>query len=278
MTKRRPEPFGRYDMQLPFEAVSFDLGAFDKLLQSHGVVIEIYSAMMCPLGSHDPDDIYGHLGHTECSNGFIYSKEGEAEGCFVGNSSTPNFQGYGISDESTAQMTVKRFYDCPENKPVLIGHYYRIYLKDCAVPVVNSEILEAHQSGVDRLSYPAIEVQRLKDARGQDYEQGRDFDVKNGMIHWHPGKGPGYDTVLGRGIPYSVHYSYRPFYYVKYMPHEIRVTKDVDPSTGEVSLVRAPYQLMLQREWAFHAEERVKREKGSDRDVAEPRSGSFGPR
>lgn len=275
---KRPEFYPRHDLHLPFEAVSFDMAAFDNLVSSHGVTIEIYSAMICPLGSHDPDDIYGHLGHTDCSNGFIYTKEGEVEASFLGNSSTPNFQGYGISDEATAQMSVKRFYDCPKDKPVLIGHYYRIYLKDCAVPVVNSEIIESHQSGVDRCSYPIIDVQRIKDARGQDYQEGVDFEVKDGLIYWKPNKGPGYDTIQHRGVPFSVHYTYRPFYYVKYLPHEIRVTKDVDPATGEVSLVRGPYQLMLQREWAFHAEERVKREKSSDRDVPVPRDGSFGPR
>jgi hypothetical protein len=275
---KKPEPFSRHDLSLPFEAVSFDMPAFDKLIASHAVTIEIYSAMICPLGSHDPNDVYGHLGHTDCSNGFIYTKEGEVEASFLNNTSAPNFQGYGISDEASAQMSVKRFYDCPENKPVLIGHYYRVYLKDCSVTVVNSEVVEAHQSGVDRLSYPAIAVQRLMDARGKLYTEGADFEVRNGLIYWNENRGPGYDTVQGRGVPFSVHYTYRPFYYVKYMPHEIRVTKDVDPITGEVNLVRAPYYLMLQREWAFHAEERVKREKASDRDVPIPRDGGFGPR
>ena len=275
---KNPETFSRHDMSLPFQAVSFDIEAFDSLISSHGVTVEIYSAMICPLGSKDATDVYSHMGHSECSNGFLYAKDGEVEGAFLGNSSQPDFKGPGISDDATATMTVKRFYDCPAGKPVLVGHYYRVYIKDCPVVVTNSEIVEHHQSGIDRLSYPAVDIQRLMDARGQEYTEGKDFEVVAGLIHWHPNKGPGYDTKVGRGVPFSVHYTYLPFYYVKYMPHEVRVTKDVDPATGEVSLQRVQYQLSLQREWAFHSQERAAREKRSDRDVAAPRSGSFGPR
>jgi hypothetical protein len=275
---KRPDNFPRYDMNLPFEAVSFDIEAFDKLIASHAVTIEVYSAMICPLGSRDADDVHSHMGHSQCSNGFIYTKEGEVEAAFHGNESRPNFQGYGISDESTARMTIKRFYDCPRDKPVLIGHYYRIYIKDCPVSVTNSEVIEHHQSGVDRLSYPIVAVQRIMDARGQEYQEGRDFVVDAGLLRWLPNKGPGYDTKLGRGVPFSIHYTYKPFYYVKHIPHEVRVTKDIDPATGEVALQRVQYELIVQREWAFHNEGRKEREKATDRDVPAPRSGSFGPR
>lgn len=278
MTKRRPENFPRYDMQIPFSAVSFDMEAIDNLVASHAVTVEIYSAMICPLGQKDVDDVYSHMNHSECSNGFIYTKEGEVEGVFLGNSSQPGFTGSGIEDDAHAMMSVRRFYDCPAEKPVLVGHYYRVYIKDCPVVVVNSELVEHHQSGVDRCSYPVVQVQRLMDARGVEYKLGHDFAIDGGLIRWHPNKGPGYDTKVGRGVPFSVHYTYLPFYYVKNMPHEVRVTKDVDPATGEVGLIKANYQLHLQREWAFHSEERTRREKASDRDVPAPRSGSFGPR
>jgi hypothetical protein len=275
---KRPEGFSRHDIQLPFQAVSFDVEAFDQLISSHGVTVEIYSATICPLGSRDPDDAHSHMGHHECSNGFIYTFCGEVEASFLGNTSSPNFQGYGISDEASASMTVKRFYDCPAGKPVLIGHYYRLYIKDNPVVVTNSEIIEHHQSGTDRLSYPLVEVQNVIDARGRTYSEGADFCVEEGLLKWYPNKGPGYDTKLGRGIPFSIHYTYKPFYYVKHIPHEVRVTKDVDPMTGEVSLQRVQYQLLLEREWAFHDQNRKPREKSSDRDVPEPRSGGFSPR
>lgn len=276
--KRAPEAFPRNDMNLPFSAVSFDMEAFDSLIASHGVTIEVYSAMMCPLGSTDADDAHSHMGHSECSGGFLYKKEGEVEASFLGNSSKPDFQGYGISDDSMASMTVKRYYDCPAGKPVLLGHYFRVYIKNCPVVVTNSEILEHHQSGIDRCSYPIVSVQRLMDARGVEYSEGTDFTVSGGLLRWNPNKGPGYDTKLGRGVPFAISFTYLPFYYIKQLPHEVRVTKDVDPSTGEVSLVKAPYQLVLQREWAFHDQGRQARDKSSDRDVPAPRSGSFGPR
>lgn len=270
------EDFPRHDLSLPFEAVSFDIEAFDKLAVSHGVLVEVYSAMMCPIGLRDPHDARGHLDHSECSNGFIYTKEGEVEASFSGNSSQPNFQGYGISDDSTAVVTFERFYTC--GKPVQLGHYYRVYIKNCPVDVTNSEKIEHHPSGIDRLAYPAVSVQHLMDSRGQRYAVGTDFDVKDGLIHWRPGRSPGRDTVLNRGIVISVHYTYRPFYYIKSLPHEIRVSKDVDPLTHEVKIKRMQYQAVLQREWVFEEQERTRREKDSDRDVPAPRSGSFGPR
>ena len=67
------EDFPRHDLELPFTAVSFDIEAFDKLAKSHGVLVEVYSAMMCPIGLRDAHDARGHLDHSECSNGFIYT-------------------------------------------------------------------------------------------------------------------------------------------------------------------------------------------------------------
>jgi hypothetical protein len=284
---RQKEP-PRYDMELPREDVSFDVEAFDSLIRSHGVVLEHYAATLCPIGIQDMDDMRTHLNHSECSNGFIYDKIGEVEGWINSNGSSPQWEAYGIQDGSSVTLTLPRFYDQRFDGhacecPIMVQHYDRFYLRDIQVTVVNSQRFEHNQTGIDRMAYPVVAVQSLIDSSGKRYHEGVDFDVIDGLIKWKPMKSPGYDPGggldgTGTGVVCSIRYSYRPYYYVERLLHEVRVSKDTNPYTGEVTLVRMPYQILLRREWSFENEERVARDKPSDRDVPAPRSGGFGPR
>ena len=271
----------RHQFAFPEENIGFDMERFDTLLSGQGVEVEIFSATICPLDAATPDDSR-HLGHSQCSNGFLYRCEGRVLAAFVGNSGNPNFEGYGIERDAVAYLTVPRFYAQPDGKPVVIGHYYRIYLADCETPVVNSQKVERSATGIDRLAYPALEIMRLVDSRGIEYTQGVEYNLVNGDIQWVPGKSPGFNVDLNKGEVYAVNYSYKPFFYVKHIPHEIRVTRTIDETTGEENLVRAPYQLVLEREWAFHNENRTPSGQGgapaTQRALPQPRSGGFGPR
>lgn len=268
--------------------MSFDVDAFDSLIRSHGVVLEHWAATLCPIGIQDMDDMRSHFNHSECSNGFIYEKVGEVEGWIHSNGSNPKWEPYGIQDGSTVYLTLPRHYEKrfdgqPCELPIMVQHYDRVYLRDAQVTVLNSQRFEHHQSGIDRLAYPAVKVFSLMDSYGKKYRAGVDFDVIDGLIKWYPNKSPGYNPGggldgSGSGIVCSVRYSYRPYYYVQQIVHEVRVSKDVNPYTGEESLIRMPYEILLRREYAFENEERVAREKSSDRDVPSPRSGGFGPR
>ncbi len=234
------------------------------------------------------DDMRSHLSHSTCSNGFIYDKVGEVEGWIHSNSSNPDWRAYGIVDGSGIMLTLPRFYDkrfdghsC--DCQIMIQHYDRFYIRDLEVTVLNSQRFEHSQTGIDRLAYPVVGIMSLIDSSGKKYIQGIDFEVVDGLIKWYPMKSPGYDAGggldgTGTGVICSARYSYRPYYYVERILHEIRVSKDVNPFTGAEGLVRMPYEIALRREWAFENEERVARDKASDRDVPAPRSGSFGPR
>lgn len=279
---KQPTP-PRYDIVLPREDVSFDVEAFDSLVRSHGVTLEHYAATFCPIGIQDMDDMRSHVNHSECSNGMMYEKVGEVEGWIHSNSSNPTWEPAGIQDGSSVYLTLPRHYDKRFDGhacecPIVVQHYDRWYIKDLQVTVVNGQRFEHSQTDIDRLAYPVVGVLSLIDNLGKKYSQGVDFEVKDGLIYWLAGKSPGYDTTVGKGRICSVRYTYRPYYYVQQLLHEIRVAKDVNPMTGDVSLLRMPYQILLKREYAFENEERVAREKSSDRDVPAPRDGGFGPR
>lgn len=280
---KRPDPT-RNDIRIPFEAVSFDNDAFDNLIRSHGVEIIHEAISYCVEESISPDDIRPHANHSTCSGGMSFDTVGETEGWFSSNGTSQDWKDAGIFDESKAYLTVQRFYnkrfdghDC--DCPVVFQVADRVYIKDNPIRVSNSQKFEHHQSGTDRMIFPVTSVQLLKDARGKKYRQGVDFEVTNGNIVWRPGKSPGYDPVLGRGVTCSIRYQYIPYYSVSRILHEIRVNKDVNVVTGEVNLVRGPFQLELQREWVFQNEDRAKDdENASVRDVPTVRKGGFGPR
>lgn len=267
----------RHQISLAPQGVSFDVKAFDTLIRNNSVVCEVYSAMICPLGALDADDMRSHT-HSECQNGFLYRKEGVVSVSFTHNSTRPDFTDSGMQDASNVSSTFPRFYDDCPTKPVILGQYYRVYIKDCPVFVTNSEKLEYSQSGIDRLSYPAKEVLRLVDAGGNEYVAGEDFDITaTGMLQWKTGRAPGFSAEHGKGVIYSIEYLYQPFYYVASLPHEIRVAKTMD-LTGKVKLERMHQRVALQREWMFEIEDRDNPRGGSARAQRQPRKGSFGPR
>lgn len=266
----------RHQLALPPQSVSFDAQAFDNLIRNHSVQCEVYSALICPLEATDADDMRSHS-HPECQNGFLYRKEGVVSISFGGNNSRPDFTPAGMQDNSTVIATLPRFYDDQPEKPVVLGQYYRVYIKDCPVFVTNSEKIEHHQSGLDRLSYPIKKVLRLVDSRGVEYVDGEDFEVTPaGLLQWRAGHAPGFDPVQGKGVIYSIEYLYLPFYYVSALPHEIRVAKNI--VNGQVRLERMHQQAALQREWMFEIEDRENARGGTARAQRQPRDGSFGPR
>lgn len=284
---QQPSPNGeRFQLDLPEQAVSFDVAAIDALLRSQGATLEHYAAILCPLGLENKTDIR-HTGHPgKCHNGFIYKKIGNVVANVTSNSSQQNWSGRGIEDSSSAYVTLPRYYDerCdgrPLSVPIRIQHFDRIYIKDLQVQVVNSEKIEYNQSGVDRLAYPALSVEFLIDANGQEYTCGKDFEVESGNIVWKENRAPGYNVEAERGVIYAVRYTYRPFYYVENMLHEIRLARTVNAETGEIELERLPFQLRLQREYAFDAAQREKEKEDKDSAASGgrvPRRGSFGPR
>jgi hypothetical protein len=272
-----PESF---PMQLPPEVVSFDPDAFDGFIRSQGVQMVHYRSMRCPVGMTDPDDTMrrAHEHHEDCSNSFVYTKAGEITCSFLSNQKESNFQDYGRLDGSTVQVTFPRFYDDKPETPVQMCQFDRLYLKEEAITVVNWHTFAAHASGVNRLQFPAAEVHDLMDASGRRYAEGIGFTLRKGQIVWADGQGPGVDPKTGKGVVCSVRYSYRPFWYVARMMHEVRVAQ-VEDEYGDRGVMRFPQQAMLQREHWFEKEQRdAEAPNKNGRQQPGPKEGVFGPR
>lgn len=266
----------RYDLNLPEEEIGFDPAAFDAALRGNGVLMEHYRAIRCPIGVTDIFDPRTHTNHSQCSNGFIYKHAGDVKVFFNGNSTSTRLQVMGLMDGSTVQVTVPRNYDS-NGAEFMVQIYDRLFLKELATTSVNTQLIESHITGVDRLQYKAVEVEHLIDSHGSEYSFG-DFEIQDGNIVWSGSKRPPYDPKTSKGTTYSIRYRYTPFWYVDRLMHEVRVARVMKFPQQEIVLERMPHGLMLKREYLFENEERVRNTPTSDRDQPSPRSGSFGSR
>lgn len=267
-----------HDIFMPTESVSFDLDAFDNAVASHGVQLVHYRSLPCPIGALDIYDAHSHAAHDNCSNGQIYEEAGVCTAMFTGNQTVSVLEGIGFMDGSTSMVTLPRYYDGTDEE-VMVQSQDRFFLKDYQGSRVTSQRFEHSQAGVDRLSFPVLQVGLLMDSHGEKYREGIDFVVQNGLLRWTGPRRPGYDPKAEKGTVCSVRYTYKPFWYVKTLVHDVRVTKDVDPVTGDEVLVRMPYAVLLQREYVHQNEEKASGIASPDaRDVRGPKRGGFGSR
>jgi hypothetical protein len=271
----RPYSGDRINLDLPQYDLSLDPEATDSQIISQGVRFVHYRSFGCPVGLTDPDDVLRrpHEHHQNCSNGFVYTKAGVIYAVFTGNSRQAEFREVGRYDDSTAQITVARYYDadaCDPPSLVEMCQFDRLYLEEESVTVINWERFAAHPTGHDRLRFPVVSVMDMMDSRGNIYRSGTDFTVQQGQIVWNNG-GPGIDPTTGKGTVCTARYRYRPFYYVDRMLHELRVA-NVD---GVV--IRMPQGAVIKRETHFK-NEMVDPAVESPRQQTSPAVGLLGPR
>lgn len=274
----KPSHTNDYRMIFPVDWVNtMDPLALDSAIRGQGVTLVHWRAQRCPVGLVDQYDIRRpHDDHSGCSNGFTYTKAGEITTLFTGNSENLNLIEPGLLWGSSVQVTFPRFYDAaPDASQVRtqILPFDRVYLKDETIVVYHWQLFEAHASGKEKLSFPVVEVTDLMDNQGNRYGAG-DFIINGGQIIWTGSHRPAIDAVC------SVRYSYRPYYYVKNMLHEIRVVQTDNPITGERNTERMPQAAILQREYVFENTDKDPDAQNPDdpRQVKGPRDGQFGPR
>ena len=269
-----------YVTEIPNDLHSFDVAAFDDAIHSQGVVFVHFRATRCPVGMVD---VYSqrrpHDDHSGCSNGFIYTRAGCMTCLFVGNPKSEKHTDMMVLDTASAQATAPRFYDGTQTR-VQIAPFDRLYLANENIAVINWELHEAHVTGLDRLSFPPVAVQDLIDNRGLRYSCGTDFEVRGGEIQWLTQNRPGIDPESGRGRVYSVRYSYRPYFYVDRLNHELRVSQADDPATGVRHLEQMPQSLSLNREYVYRKEEQDPQAPNPEslRQIMAPADGGVGPR
>lgn len=268
-----------YQLDLPAQSVSFDWDSFNEAATNHGVAMVHWRACRCPIGMVDIGDLRRpHDDHSGCSNGFLYSRAGTVTCLFTSNSLHTQVIDVGLLTGAAAQITVPRYYDNTD-VPAEMTTYDRLYLAEEAITVPHWQLVVAHESGVDRLDFPAVKVIDLIDNRGVRYTD-IDYQVVDGRIHWTGNNRPIRDLVSGKGQVYTIRYSYRPYFYVKTPLHEVRVSSAFDPISGEKVIRRMPQLFLIQREYVAMKEDQDREapDSNSARQVTAPPSGNFGPR
>jgi hypothetical protein len=157
----------------------------------------------------------------------------------------------------------------------------RMYVRESAALVVASQRFQAHETGIDRLNFPAIEVEHLIDYQGTEYVEGTDFVLEGGRIKWIGTHRPQRPSGSTHGAVCAVRYRYIPFWYVQSLLHELRLVQVTNPVSGERSVRRVAPQLLLQRENIYEgSQDNDPQSAGQEpgRQSKTPASGSFGPR
>lgn len=262
----------------PDTPVRFDIPAFDAFIKNNGVILEHFKALPCPLGAVDLlDSRSPHHEHGQCSNGYLYYCAGTVTATFTNNSAISSLGEIGILDGSVVNVTFPRFYDDKPDKQVYIQLYDRFFIKGCEVLVPNSQKVEAHLTGTDKMTYIVKQVEKVVDSSNKEYFDG-DFQVVDGNIVWQRQNRPGFDLNVNKGTIYSIRYLYSPFFYASRIIHEVRVAAGSDFMSGEKTINRVPYAVLLSREYYLHKQEKDDQIEDSRRDLISPRDSVFGPR
>ena len=272
---------------LPQVDVAFDLEAFNEAIRAQGVKLIHLRAMRCPVGMTDLDDNRRpHPHHESCFNGFIYERVDCITGLMTGNNKKKSMEDVGFVDFSSVQSTFPQTYD-DSDVNLIIAPFDRFYLNEKSANVVMWQLFKHHESGIDRLKYPVECVQGpIIDSRGERYEEDVDFQVVQGQINWigrrpapeidtGPGMGNGFGT--DHGAVCSVRYTYRPYWYVGSIPHELRFGQVQDGFDRKA--VRAPQMCTLHREYVTQNVEKeapVATTSEELRKVMAPMYGGFG--
>jgi len=255
--------------------MSFNLNSQDDFIQGLGVKLVHYSAMPSPIGLKDRGENYrSDKLDTIQSNGMVYKIAGEFTAVFLSNSKSDRPVEGGLYDQSTARITLPRFYDADScknaNKEINLAIGDRVYIKELEVNVINYQRVEYAITHSDYLQYPALCVEFLMDSRGNEYQEGVDFKIdKNGNISWKEGSNPGIDPDTGKGRIYSIRYKYNAHWYIVSIPNEVRITNITE--NNQRTPTRMPYQAMLQREYVYSNQIRGQNETENTRETVPTR-------
>lgn len=268
---------GNIPLRPGLNTVSFDPDQFDVSISANGVKLVHWRGMRCPVGITDRDGTKrSGDDHQACSNGMLYTEAGHVTALFTSNDSRLDQNDIGLIDGSSVQITTPRTYDDSEEE-LQVAPYDRFYLNEEAITVPHWELVESHATGKDRLSFPAVRVMDIVDNHGKKYGVS-DFKIEEGQVVW-TGDRPGFNAELKRGDIYAIRYTYRPFWFVTRVMHQVRIARVETPLEAGV-LMRMPQSFMLKREVVFLKEEKdpLAPDPTSPRQVQGPRQGAYGPR
>lgn len=274
----RPQAQKDLPFTFPVNSQSYDLNAFDTLVATQGILVKHLKAMPDPRGFTDRGD-YRRSQNESNSDGLIYKEAGCFNALFQSNDKLPEFMSEGELDISQALMTPSRFYTGSQDI-VILNVFDRFEIQNIELRVSTSQLFESSSLGRDRLNFPAVCVEYLVGADGFEYQEGTHFTLNNqGEVQWTTQRRPTINLQTGKGEICSVRYRYVPYFTVRRLLHEIRLTNVSDPTTGVRRVERLPYQCQVARENVYR--DRMKSDLSINND---PRledgpsdGGEFGP-
>lgn len=248
----------------PWKAVRGDAEADNLMTTNFGIRFIHYACMPDPLyqvdlggirTSFDQEDNQQFSDNDKFhrENGFLYFRKGIIWGIFQNNSKDFRSIPSGLYSDSGATITLNRYYQDSDEKIKITENDKFI---PCELPSeffsVNWQKFDHNPTGYDRLEFKACEVVDLIDSSGVVYNQNVDFTIQDGNIHWTDGANrPGLDSTSGKGKVCSVRYTYKPYFYVKMVMHDIRIRPAVDPDTGQIVSKSGPLLVSIQADWIY---------------------------
>jgi len=239
---------------------------FEKLIRSKGIRMVHQKPIPCPNqhtlngGDHDPNC-------TLCYNGFVYYGQKEFIGALTGNSLNKQFGMNGTFDMDQATIVVPAK---DENGNEMDFQYFdQILIPDFTVRVYQR--VQASQTGVDRLHFPATSVDMVMGSDGTIYKVGVDCVINDrGMLEWISPNRPGYNLLTDSGEIYSVNYYTKPTLTIVGMPHQLRVTQTKDKD-GKTIQNRFPQLIVVRKDFVPYQSGDVSGRK----DMPEPQDGGL---
>lgn len=215
----------------------------EQLIKGNPTTMKVARPMPCPRVR----DVRGddHLPGCEfcTANGYVYYGETEFVGAFMGNSNQRSYQAQGRIDYDTAQIVVPT--KDIHGKDLNVSFLDRIQVE--VRPIRFWQRVQTSGSGVDRLQFPAVAVERIVGSDLTEYVPGTDFVIDPyGKIEWR-GRRPGYDPINETGEIYSIVYYIKPVYTVLNVPIQTR-----NSGEGEESR-KFPQMITVRREFVAHS-------------------------
>ena len=249
---------------VPWTAVREDPAANNSFIANLGICFQHWVAIPNVLGAVQTDDARDSFGQAEknqfdgigkyhVENGFIYVCRGLIYGIFQGNSKSLNHIPSGLYSDDGAQISMNRYYKDSE-KTAGFTKFDKLVPHELPSEFFHTtfEKFIHNPAGIDRLQYHICKVDTVIDSAGIIYNENEDFVIERGNIRWlDTGKRPGFEPATGNGRVVSIRYTYKPYYYVKYAMHDIRVQQSIDELTGEVMAKKGPILLNVQADWVF---------------------------
>ena len=250
---RNPTPTNTYQLPFNFAGVaqqSFDKAAFANLLKDQGVRFRHLRAIPDPTLLADRGD-NRRLGPNSDSDGFLYRQVGCFFGSMQANTKDVEYAVEGNIDQSQAYLTPDMFYEDGKTA-VILNPWDRLELEDIELRVTTSQLISTSGLKTDRAQFPIICVEHLIGSDGFDYQEGTHFKVTpQGEIEWTSQTRPSYNPNTGQGDVYAIRFTYKPYWVIRRLLHEIRVAQITDPMTGQRYIERLPYQCVIARESVF---------------------------